>query len=526
MKKLFQKYWRCALAVLFGLGIFLFWYCGYPQALCYQEQNQLFLWSTDYFCRDMSVAGGFADYVSEFLVQFYYVPLAGAIILACVFVAFYLLCCLVAKTFALADYKPNSVQTPFKWYWNVILLLPALLLLAVMGDIEVLLSFPVALTFSLLVVWLMNIATRKVGLRLYLSELLIIPVLFWLIGGGATWLYVFLRIAFCWWQYRKPFLLLLTIPYFLAVQLICYATVLVQYPLSSVMIGINYYRVPMHFPGQKWGYDKDLYALLKQNEQVRNGKWNEIIQDAEKYQVQMPYSSNCVNLALAETRQLADRMFTFYQSGEEALLAPRSRDNMSMYPTMEAFWYLGLVNSSLRYATDLQASILNGKMSGRLMKRMTECQIVNGKYSVARKNIDVLKQSLFYHDWAVQTESLLGNNTAISHDPNLGRAKRMRFKTDMLYSYDEIDKMMGLLFINNPDNKMALDYFMGQMLLKGDIQGFMRYGGWVQQYGGYSQMPYGYADAIKCIQNQGNVPGSPYAEYVKRMMSRQKGGVQ
>ena len=84
--------------------------------------------------------------------------------------------------------------------------------------------------------------------------------------------------------------------------------------------------------------------------------------------------------------------------------------------------------------------------------------------------------------------------------------------------------MMGLLFINNPDNKMALDYFMGQMLLKGDIQGFMHYGSWVQQYGGYMQMPVGYQDAVKCIQNQGNVPGSPYAEYVKRMMSKQKGG--
>ena len=524
MKKRFLKYGRSALAFLFGLGVFLFWYCGYPQALCYQEQNQLFLWSADYFCHDMSVAGGLADYLSEFLVQFYYVPLVGAIILACLFTLFYVLCCLVAKTFVLGTSKQNAVHTSLKWYWNVILILPAILLLEVMGDIEVLLSFPVALTLSLLEVWLMNMATRKMGLRLFGVEVLMIPLLFWLIGGGATWLYVFLRIAFCWWQFRKPFLLLLSIPYFLAVQLICYATVLVQYPLSSVMIGINYYRVPMHFPGKNWGYDRDLYALLKQNEQVRNCKWNEIIQDAEQSQVKMPYSSNCVNLALAVTRQLADRMFTFYQSGEDALLSPRSRDNMSMYPTMEAFWHLGLVNSSLRYATDLQASILNGRMSGRLMKRMTECQIVNGKYSVARKNLDVLKQSLFYCDWAMKVEALLGNDVAISHDPDLGKARRMRFKTDMLYSYEEIDKMMGLLFINNPDNKMALDYFMGQMLLKGDIQGFMRYGSWVQQYGGYSQMPYGYADAIKCIQNHGDVPGSPYAEYVKRMMNQQKGG--
>ena len=517
MKKLFLKYGRCGLVVLFGLVIFLFWYCGYPQALCYQEQNQLFLVSADYFFQDMSVAGGLADYVSEFLVQFYYVPLLGAIILACVFMAFYALTCRVASSF---------VRTSFKWYSNVVCLLPSLLLLGVMGDIEVLLSFPVALTFSLLAVWLMNVVTKRKGQKAFLWDILVIPSLFWLIGGGATWLYVFLRIAFCWWYFRKPFLMLLTIPYFWGIQLIGYATVWAQYPLSSVMGGINYYRIPMQFPGNKWGYDHELYALLKQNQQVRDGKWNEIIQDAEKGQVKVSYSSNCVNLALAETRQLADRMFSFYQSGEDALLLPNTRNNMAMYPTMEAFWHLGLVNSALRYATDLQASILNGRMSGRLLMRMTECQIVNGKYSVARKNIDVLKQSLFYHDWAVKAESLLGNEVAISHDPELGRARRMRYKNDMLYNYDEIDKMLGLLFVNNPNNKMALDYFMGQMLLKGDISGFMRYGSWVQQYGGYSQMPYGYADALKCIQNHGNVPGSPYAEYVKRMMNQQKGGEQ
>ena len=501
--------------VAFGIAVFLFWILGYPEALCYQEQNQLFLWSGDYFVHDLSVAGGLADYLSEFLVQFYYLPALGAAILGGVFAAFYALTYLVAQGYA---------KQSLRWYWVAACMIPSLWLLAVMGDIDVLLSFPVALIISLFTTWLMNEATRKWGARCLVFEGVLLPLLFWLIGGAATWLYAILRLVFVWRWEQKSALLLLCLPYLLGAQLVVYNNILSQYPLSSVLVGINYYRVPMQYPGQKWGYDKDLYALLKLNEQVRNGKWEDIIHDAQENQVQVFYTSNCVNLALAQTRQLADRMFSFYQSGENALLAPRTRDNMSMYPTMEAFWRLGLVNSSLRYASDLQASILNGKMSGRLMKRITECQIVNGKYAVARKNIDLLKQSLFYHDWAVKMETMLGNDTAISHDPDLGRARRMRFKTEMIYSYDEIDKMMGLLFINNPDNKMALDYFMGQMLLKGDIQGFMRYGSWVQQYGGYMQMPVGYQDAVKCIQNQGNVPGSPYAEYVKRMMSKQKGG--
>ncbi len=515
MKQMIEKYGKIALVALFGVGIFLFWLVGYPQALCYQEQNQLFLWSADYFCHDISVAGGWADYVSEFLVQFYNLPWLGAALLSCLFMAFLSLTYLVVKGFS---------AKPLKWYWLLFCLLPSLWLLLLMGDPEVLLSFPVALTMSLLAAWLMNQGNRKWGSRFCLAEILVVPALFWLIGGVVTWLYVFIRIAFFWKQYRKPYLMLLSIPYLLAVQLLCFSTVLVQYPLKSVLMGINYYRGLQDFPGKNYGYGKDLYRLLKMNMLVREGKWNDIIHEAEQYQVEAPFYSNCVNLALAETRQLADRQFTFYQSGKDALLAPRSRDNMSMYPTMEAFWHLGLVNSSLRYATDLQASILNARMSGRLMKRITECQIVNGKYAIAQKNIDLLKQSLFYHDWAIKAESMLGNGTAINHDPELGRARRMRFKKDMIYSYDEIDKMMGLLFINNPENKMALDYFMGQMLLNGNIQGFMQYGSWVQQYGGYLQMPIGYQDAVKCIQNHGDVPGSPYASYVKRMMAQQQEG--
>ena len=78
--------------------------------------------------------------------------------------------------------------------------------------------------------------------------------------------------------------------------------------------------------------------------------------------------------------------------------------------------------------------------------------------------------------------------------------------------------MLGLLFTNNQQNRMALFYFMGQMLLDGNVQGFTQYMQWVQQYGGFTQMPAGYADAMKCIQAQGNLPRSEYANYVQRMM--------
>ena len=82
--------------------------------------------------------------------------------------------------------------------------------------------------------------------------------------------------------------------------------------------------------------------------------------------------------------------------------------------------------------------------------------------------------------------------------------------------------MIGQLFADNTANKMALDYFMGGMLLKGDMQGFMNYLRFVESYGGYTVMPMGYQDAITYIKSQGEAYGTAYGNYAQRMMSASK----
>ena len=76
--------------------------------------------------------------------------------------------------------------------------------------------------------------------------------------------------------------------------------------------------------------------------------------------------------------------------------------------------------------------------------------------------------------------------------------------------------------MNNNKNTMALEYFMGQMLLEGQMQGFMQYMPMAEKYSGQRTMPIGYQDAMLCIRKQGGVSGSPYASYVKRMMEERK----
>lgn len=543
----FSSYAKTAASTLFGALVFLFWGAFYPHALSYQEQYQLFLLTNDYFTQRVAVAGGLADYLGEFLVQFYYLAWAGALVLAVLFVLLQLL------TWKLMRQRGCQMAS---WTYPLSFI-PPLLLLWLMGDESVLLSYAVALLIVMASAWA---SERWNGCRLSWPDLLVVPLLY-AAAGPLAWLYVAIRVTGaprrCWW-----------VPVWMALVHGASAFVFLQWPLKSVALGLNYYRIPLHFnileailplavvvivaispcltDGSRhkpspvsarmsgcmmalpviilgvlaihYGYDKEKYELLRQDYLVRQERWDEVISRADTYQVRDAFSCNCVNLALAKQRRLADGMFDYYQSGEDALVMPMIRDLTSNIPTAEAFWHLGMVNSAFRYMHDLQESILNARKSGRFTKRMVECLVVNGRYQLAAKHLALLQHTLFYRGWAKEMQQLLYHDPKVDAHPVYGEKRKMRYKDDFLYSYEEIDKMLGLLFVNNPDNKMALDYYMGELLLKGKASEFLQSMTWVQQYGGYQYMPRGYQDAVKCIQAQGAGPSSAYGQYVRKMM--------
>ena len=71
MKNLMIKTWKPLLSLLFGVAVVIFWAVPFVGGLCFQEQYQMFLFDTGYFLERIVLPGGLADYISEFLVQFY-----------------------------------------------------------------------------------------------------------------------------------------------------------------------------------------------------------------------------------------------------------------------------------------------------------------------------------------------------------------------------------------------------------------------------------------------------------------------
>jgi len=471
------KVYKIVLSLLFATGVFLFWLLVFPQALGFQEQNQLFLYTCPYLAERLSVAGGLADYVSEFLTQFYYHTWVGALILAALFVAFQVLVSRISKIYALS-------------------FAPALALLVYMGDIYVLPSFLVALILTTLLCVLYD---RWPSVAF---SVVAIPAGMWLLGP-AMWLFV----AFVAIKDRK-WMSLGYIPYAFLLTVLAKLTVSAQYPFWMLFSGINYFRLPIHGSilrevvpalvllaafcpqasrkvfalstefgvlaillimtsfGIRKAYDTDTYEIIAYDQMIRNEKFNDVVRRAEKYQPKVNISAVSVNLSLFMTGQI-NRMPEFYQYGTDGVLMPRVRDLISNVSTCEAFYRLGFINSALRYAFDTQESTGNNRKSGRFMKKMVECHIVNGNYAAAKKYIDILKNTQYYDDWAENMETYLGDEQKINSDPFFGYARQTRFRDDFLYNYEEMDKMLAILYHHNNNNIMAAAYYQMWKMLEG-----------------------------------------------------------
>lgn len=515
MKK--QTTIQYCLSLIFGVVAFIFWWTSHPELLSFHEQNQLFLFTSDYFLDRIRVAGGFADYLSEFLVQFYIYIGTGAAITAITLV---LMQQLTFKTFK------AQLRT---WNWAPFCLsfFPAVLMWIYMMDQNTLLSYPLSILLTLGAYLLLS----RWGWVFQLAASL---PLYWLVGPVFV-IQVALSIIDRWrkktWKRAiidSSALAIVAVSWVYA----CRTLWIAQYPWDTVLSGINYHRLTimsLQSPltqylitgtiviaamllviGQKTfkqtqhsdvytsviisllyvvaalypaidenPHDKNTHAILEQAYLVRKGDWNGVIRQAEKYKEEnldalyTPLSGNAVNLALAMTGQLATRMFEFPQTGIRSLLMPNVRDNVSDVITMEAFYQLGFINEAMRYAFDSQESIPNCRKSGRFIQRMAECNILNSRFDVASKYIDILKQSFFYRKWAIQAEAFFYDEEKINQYSEWALKRQYRLENDFLYYYPEMPKMLGNLVLQNRENRMAYDYFMASLLLTGDAQSFV-----------------------------------------------------
>ena len=531
------KSWKPLLSLLFGVAVVIFWSVPYMSGLCFQEQYQMFLFDIGYFLERIVLPGGLADYISEFLVQFYYMPVLGGTIIAL------LLMSIQAISWGLM--KQYGMKAVFPGY--LLSFVPSIVLWCAMGDQNLLLSFVVALSGALLMGWIHNWFHNRLVKVVF--ELVSTALVYWFLGP-VVFLYAALMIGDTLMKGKQNGHILSSLGYsacllILTVAWILLTTQSLQYPLYRIFSGLNYYRYPgtvsplplgvmiwtvvvvffgMVPDGHAWikklqkskvvmvlayvlvivaswfgikaSFDAMTYDLIDYDFLVRTEQWDKIIEKAEKKPATTPLGVSCVNLALSQKGMLADRLFEFYQNGGEGLFPTFTRDMISPVSTAEIFFRLGMVNDAERYMFEAQEAIPNYRKSARLTRRIIECEIINGNYQVAAKLLRRLQKTLFYSNWANQTMALLGNEKAINRHPIYGKLRKYREKKqDFLFSDREMDQMLGLLFLNDNHNRMAYEYLMCYELLQRDLEKFVQYYP-LGRFVGYDHIPRSFQEIL------------------------------
>ena len=545
---LLHNYRKGVATLTLGVAALFFWGLCYPAHLTFQEQFQLFLWDADYWWSIWRTPGGVADYLAEFLTQWFLFSWMGAVVMAL------LLMTIQRLIWALAQ-EMGATDRDYGWTF-----LPVLLLGGYLLDESVMLAYVVALIMALLAA--LSYVNTEGKWHRTVFVVLVTPSLYWMTGPAhflfAGWLMVYEMVRNV---RRRDLWSGIGIAWgvgVLAVSVPMLAVLFAHYPAYRLLCGVDYYRYPEVVPWMqlafwplialwpqlmgwlaRWQPKKRALNLLRMTEcllllaalgwsatrmdmekeevmqydyLVRNRQWRRVIAMADEKRPTSPLSVTCLNLALAKSGQMPERMFTYYQNGLEGLLPTFVRDYFTPLPLGEVFYHIGMVNSAQRIAFETMEAIPNYKKSARAVKRLAETNLINGQYEVAAKYLRMLKKTLFYDRWAEQAEEAMGDEAKINAHAEWGWLRQVRYTDDYLFSEDELADMFGLLFTYNPKNRLAYEYLMAYVMEQRDVDRFMRYYPLGSKVG-YKAIPRHYQELLALVwtQQHGTFEGMPWS---------------
>ena len=435
MKKLFT--------ILFALAVFLCWMFVLPYHVLYQEEIQIFPYTWQHLKQCLAFPGGVASYLGEFFVQFFHVAWLGALLLAV----------LTALAQVQTWRVVSSVKADADNAWYPLSFIPAVCFWAFLCDAGNLVS---ALVAFLLICEAAVIVCKSKCHKLWLPAI----ALAYYVAGPMAFILVVVAFADIFAaspakraaKFLDAALTILTCFLVAGVS----AIVFTQYPVQSLLCGVEYSHIPGQYTASFWTSVFSLpvvlflsmlgrkafrkktriyvlvavsavislasYAYVKKHcsksmERIyaydycaAYRQWDKILAMAEKMVPRTPSEVICLNLALVMKGESGDRLFEFFQSGIPGLFPNYDTYVFLKFTGSEALYQAGLLNMALHYSFEAYQTFPGGRESARHIKRMAEVNMIKGTEDVAEKYLKVLSHTLFYGKWAkkyLQDQSLM-----------------------------------------------------------------------------------------------------------------------
>lgn len=538
-KNRIPQYASYILILLWGIACFAFFQGWYHYHFFYQEQNQLFLWSSDYLSTYFSKPAWFACMSGDFLTQFYYYLFAGPVILT---VSLLILGDLCRRSLQKAGIQSNPLTTGIA---IIIMTIEALFSLHYDYRLSSIIAFAGGAGTFLVSTFILtrcrkwvsktekrhekHIMIAGIGLPHWLSFLSIAistPVCFWLFGYGV-WIYAVLVIVGCILNIKESGNYLRTAALIL--------------PLFLLMLSKRSYYLDFEtlyaYPGMGEFVKPqlDLEKTFAVSDEYYFGNYNKVVKIVEEDESPNPYMKFYYNLVMAQRGILPDKLLAFPGNnlGTFEKVGPDT-PTLTILTINELYWLLGDMTFAER-ATILANVMSPDKRNIRFTKRLAEINLVSGNQNAAKKYLYILQKTFVYKNWANQMLDALDadNRHAVNHQADTDSLTQVTYSSSTLRSYQEKAKfinkkdtlrlgdngytIMQELLESNPENHIALDYLLCSDLLLKDMETFKHdYDTYYlkQKNPHYEKL---YQEALMIYLAGTNAPQEEWQKYIKRM---------
>lgn len=499
MKPKVLAFWLVVSAALF---VFLQGYSKFH--FFFIEQSQLFQLTWEYISGKLVLPGGLALVLSEFLVQFFILPYAGASITTGLLILVGLAVRGIVRRIA-----PDTG-------FFLLYLLPMLLVLFVHFDFNYLVFGTVALDMML---WILFLCLRISDDRWRIGmEVLLTPVLYLLLGSVTllfsvlALVYELLRKTRGWYwtllsvflailcgicsvrfaalgEYRFAFLPDAYYHHALNPKPVIYYSWI---SLPLILVAAFWLKHRQKEVGKKgliagfllqiivlgcvcgWGIprygDKKSIKVKELDYYARTEQWDRII-EASKGRLTNYLNICYLNMALAHKGELAERAFSFDQKGPLGLMVGWNKTEQISILLSEITFAMGNPALSQEMAFEAFASAI-GEGNPRTLKRLVQTNLIYGEYPVAEKYIRVLENTCFYRSWANNQRRFLYNDAALEKDPVLGTLRKCLSEDNYLSELNNMEKDLRVIAEANPGNKAAIEYLGLFFLMSKDLANF------------------------------------------------------
>ena len=161
-----------------------------------------------------------------------------------------------------------------------------------------------------------------------------------------------------------------------------------------------------------WMKDENFHRELAMQHRIAKLDWTGVLEEAVAQKDEPTRAIVMMrNLALSRLGRQANEMF-LYKNGSKAYAAPFGMRLMLVAGPLIYYQY-GLLNYCNRLCMEMGVEFGFRTEDYQLL---ANCALLEDDQPLARKYIAILKQTMFYRDWAEQAEALLGHPELIAKD--------------------------------------------------------------------------------------------------------------